>query len=214
MILWQLSLLRNMTWSWTLVIRWCLITVLFLQFWWAYLKRPDAQHSAEGWKETFFPLVCAALPFVVIMPPAMVYPWLWEHHREFAEFIVLPYWRNLFGDKALVIGLWIMAIGEAFTIWGMVYLKQNFSIMTEARGCVRDGAYRFVRHPLYSGEILSMVGNALFWPSWWNILGALLFAILQAYRAKMEESKLLKVFPEYEFYRKKTGLFFPKWIKK
>ena len=110
-------------------------------------------------------------------------------------------------------GLWVMALGEAFTVFGMVSLKKNFSIMTEARDCVKDGAYRYVRHPLYAGEILSLMGYALFWPSWWNVLGALLFALLQVWRAKGEESKLIQVFPEYERYRKKTGLFFPKWMK-
>ena len=214
MILWQLSLLRNLTWEWTPVLRWSLITILFLQFWWAYVKRSDAKHGPQGWREILLPLVCAALPFAVIMPPGIVYPWLWEHHRDWAVGLGWPCWRNQLGEDAFSIGLWVMALGEAFTIWGMVHLRQNFSIMTEARNCVKDGAYRYVRHPLYAGEILSMVGNALFWPSWWNVLGALLFALLQAWRAKIEESKLILAFPEYEKYRQETGLFFPKGIKK
>ena len=212
MILWQFSLLRNISWDLIPVLRWFLITILFVQFWWAYPKRPDAKQPAEGWRETLYPLVCAALPFVIIMPPGLVYPWLWEHHRDWAEGIALPCWRNLLMDE-VPFGLWVMALGEAFTVFGMVSLKKNFSIMTEARDCVKDGAYRYVRHPLYAGEILSLMGYALFWPSWWNVLGALLFALLQVWRAKGEESKLIQVFPEYERYRKKTGLFFPKWMK-
>ena len=213
MILWQFSLLRDLTWNWTPVVRWSLITILFLQFWWAYIKRPDPKVVAQGWKETLLPLVCASLPFAVIMPPGVAYPWILEHHYDIAESLAWPCWKNLLGKESFALGLWVMALGEAFTIWGMIYLKENFSIMTEARACIKDGAYRLVRHPLYAGEILSMVGNALFWPSWWNILGAVLFISLQTWRAKVEESKLLLAFPEYEVYRQKTGIFIPRWTK-
>ena len=38
-----------------------------------------------------------------------------------------------------------------------------------------DGAYRFVRHPLYTGNILLIVGFALAGSRWWGIPVALFF---------------------------------------
>ena len=38
-----------------------------------------------------------------------------------------------------------------------------------------DGAYRFVRHPLYTGNILLVVGFALAGSRWWGIPLALFF---------------------------------------
>ena len=38
-----------------------------------------------------------------------------------------------------------------------------------------DGPYRFVRHPLYTGNILLVVGFALAASRWWNLPVALFF---------------------------------------
>jgi protein-S-isoprenylcysteine O-methyltransferase Ste14 len=215
MILWQVYLLKSMVWDWVPVIRWLLITCLFLQFWLAYWGRSAARNGAQGWRETLLPLFCAGLPFAVIMPPAAFYPWLWEEHRHLAENWAWPVWRNLFDhDSGFLLGLWLMAFGEVVTILGMMSLKRNFSIMSEARALVKEGLYSWVRHPLYAGEILSMWGNAWFWPSWWNIGGAFLFMVLQSWRASIEEDKLEETFPEYGDYRKVTGRFFPRMVSR
>ena len=92
------------------------------------------------------------------------------------------------GDIASLSG---MALGEAFAVYSMLYLGRSFSIFAEARTLVTGGPYRYVRHPLYLGEMIAIWSYTLAYPSRWSIGVTLLFTVLQAWRAKVEERKLL-----------------------
>ena len=99
---------------------------------------------------------------------------------------------------------WIMALSTAFTVWGMWSLKRSFSITVEARELVTEGPYRFIRHPIYTGEILATSAVAVWRFSWLNAGLLFLFVILQLARARMEEEKLKRNFPAYEEYAEKV----------
>ena len=61
-------------------------------------------------------------------------------------------------------GMAITAAGVAFAIWARLTLGTNWSgIITikEGHTLVRRGAYRLVRHPIYTGLLISLVGTAL-----------------------------------------------------
>jgi protein-S-isoprenylcysteine O-methyltransferase Ste14 len=66
-----------------------------------------------------------------------------------------------------------------------------------------------VRHPLYTGEIVSVLGIALAMNSvaalgcWLGLLG------LQIYRALREEQVLLQALPAYAHYRARTAALLP-----
>ena len=46
------------------------------------------------------------------------------------------------------------------------------------------------------------------------ILNTIVFIPFMYYRAKQEEKELVKVFPEYNNYKKNTGMFFPKIFRR
>lgn len=206
------------------LLRWSLTTLLFALFLLAYVRRRPAKGLASGPVETIFPLFCAALPFAVILGPfhleqalrlaglpasyawwrPLCVPWL----QAFAG--LSPAGLRLSPRGVEMTGLFIMALGEALTVAGMLWLGRSFSIMSEARELVTGGLYRFVRHPLYAGEILSMWGFFAARPCWWTLLGCALFNALQALRARVEEQKLTRAHPVYAEYRKKTGFLFPR----
>ena len=58
-----------------------------------------------------------------------------------------------------------------------------------------SGLYRFVRHPLYLGEMVAVWGYVVAWPAPWAIAAALLFTALQSWRARVEEGRLLAHHP-------------------
>jgi protein-S-isoprenylcysteine O-methyltransferase Ste14 len=67
-----------------------------------------------------------------------------------------------------------------------------------------------VRHPLYTGEILHLLGIAILST---KPAGLYLFAValaLQVIRARIEERKFLKGVPEYRDYMASTGFLWPK----
>ncbi len=74
---------------------------------------------------------------------------------------------------------------------------------------VTAGPYAYVRHPIYSGVLLALLGSTLSANVGW--LGILIIATCYfIYSAKKEEKNMLRRFPkEYGEYMKKTKMFVP-----
>lgn len=84
--------------------------------------------------------------------------------------------------------------GELLMLWSLVSLGKHFGIAPADRGLVENGPYRFVRHPMYLGELLLRLAlavgraEALIW---------LPFMLsLQILRA-MREERILSGYAEY-----------------
>lgn len=103
----------------------------------------------------------------------------------------------------------LMTIGLVVMVVGLLSLGRSFGVMPRARGLVRTGLYRWVRHPLYLGEFLafgSMLLTALS-PATVAIYG--IFVGLQLYRVVSEELTLQAAYPEYAEYRESTARLLP-----
>ncbi len=198
--------------QWMELAHWFLVTLLFCLFLFAYLRRPAAIGSASGWQEILLPIVCAGLPLAALGIRSYLSMML-----KYGEINLFPLMQPLLQEvhePQVFKGLLLMTLGEAITVGGMVSLGKCFSIMSEARGLVKKGLYRYIRHPLYTGEILSVMGGVCVWPTIWSIILGFLFTILQPYRAWIEEQKLMSVFPEYQSYRQETGFLLPRLFRR
>jgi len=114
----------------------------------------------------------------------------------------------------IIIGTAMIAAGAAANIGGRLSLGKNWSNQIKIyreQTFVRTGLYAVVRHPLYASIILMFYGACLVYR---NIIALLavtvVFVPFMRFRARQEEKILTGRFPEYEEYRKRTGLFFPK----
>jgi protein-S-isoprenylcysteine O-methyltransferase Ste14 len=103
----------------------------------------------------------------------------------------------------------LMLAGTGWSVWALRYLGRSLSVVAQARRVVDGGPYRWVRHPLYTGEIASSLGLALAAGSVAALAAWLAFCALQAYRALREEQILLRALPGYGAYRARTGALFP-----
>ncbi|MDF1554749.1 MAG: methyltransferase, partial [Deferrisomatales bacterium] len=74
---------------------------------------------------------------------------------------------------------------------------RSFSITVEARALVSRGPYRWVRHPVYLGEMATAAAVALWRWSPRNGVLLALFVAVQLLRSRWEEEKLARVFPAY-----------------
>ena len=192
------------------IARWALLTALFFLFTVAYLRRQPANALASRPVEILLPLLVIVLPSFQTGPPQAVLELI--HNSEALTSLVSELFRPVGIGIGYIASASGMALGEAFAVYSMLYLGRSFSLFAEARTLVTGGPYRFVRHPLYLGELVAIWSYSLAYPSRWSIGVTLLFTALQIWRAKVEEGKLLQNYPEYATLRKKTGFLWPKFV--
>jgi protein-S-isoprenylcysteine O-methyltransferase Ste14 len=111
-----------------------------------------------------------------------------------------------------VFGVVLFLSGLGLAVWARIYLGRNWGMpMTEKDEpeLVTTGPYRFVRHPIYSGLLLGILGTALATNIYLLIaLGVL--GIYFIYSATVEERLLTKSFPAaYPSYKARTKMLIP-----
>ena len=111
--------------------------------------------------------------------------------------------------------------GMVLATWGVIVIKKSFSQYSlreflglkseETKKLIVDGLQARVRHPLYSGTILILLGLFLFSPTYEILLTMTVIFVYLAIGIRLEENKLLKTFGEaYERYRNEVPMLFPK----
>ena len=112
----------------------------------------------------------------------------------------------------LGIGLAIFVLGLALAVWARVYLGRNWGMPMSQKAdpeLVTTGPYRRIRHPIYSGIILAMVGTAIAVSLYWLIAVAVLGAYF-LFSAVVEERTMAKLFPAaYPPYKRATKMLIP-----
>jgi protein-S-isoprenylcysteine O-methyltransferase Ste14 len=103
----------------------------------------------------------------------------------------------------------LVAAGTAWAVWSLRSLGRNVSVLAQARQLADTGPYRWVRHPLYTGEIVSSLGLALMAGSLAAFAAWLAFIALQVYRALREEQLLARELPGYRGYQARTAALLP-----
>lgn len=192
-------------------INWLLIMLTFVLYMLSYMMRRPPVVTSKNWKENIFPIFCASLSYFIYESPRWAsLPWI--RNTSFKEIFMTFIPFNL--GRPSLLSMFLLLTGNIILACGLYQLRNYFSIFVQARGVVRKGIYRYIRHPLYAGQTLATLGACLWIPSWCNIGLTLLFIPLQRLRACLEEKKLADSFPEYIDYKKSTGAYFPKIFKK
>jgi protein-S-isoprenylcysteine O-methyltransferase Ste14 len=109
--------------------------------------------------------------------------------QALAVVLVLLYTLTAAPIPALVaVGLAVALVGTFVRLYASGFIVKNQELAT-------DGAYRFVRHPLYTGNILLVVGFAIAGSRWWGIPLALFFFWFYYPTAiEYEDRKLQRIF--------------------
>ena len=117
-----------------------------------------------------------------------------------AALLVVPQGVRLISDP---ISLALIVSGSAVSLAAKAFLGRSFGMVAANRGVKDNGIYRFVRHPMYLGYMLSHLGFVLVFFSAANVA---IYTVVWAcfwLRAKEEEKILLRD-PEYQAYASKV----------
>lgn len=117
-------------------------------------------------------------------------------------------WTGELPAAAYVISYAVMFVGSAAVVWAMWtnnFFSRLVRIQTD-RGhfVIRQGPYRYVRHPGYVGGILILPSIALALGSIWALLPAGLSVLLLVGRTYLEDRTLHKELPGYAEYAQKV----------
>jgi protein-S-isoprenylcysteine O-methyltransferase Ste14 len=112
----------------------------------------------------------------------------------------------------LIIGTAATALGLGFAIWARVHLGRNWSgtvTLKEEHALIRTGPYARVRHPIYSGVLLALLGAVLAIGEVRVVIAFVLVLAAFVRRVLAEEKHLRELFPQYASYSRETAALIP-----
>lgn len=121
----------------------------------------------------------------------------------------LPVHLGITGQR---LGVGLCLLGFGFAVWARLCLGRNWGMpmsLRQGHELVTSGPYAYVRHPIYTGIMLAMIGSALTESLLWLPVFVLYFAYF-IYSARTEEKMMLTQFPDaYPAYRGRTKMLIP-----
>ena len=112
-----------------------------------------------------------------------------------------------------LLGLGLTLAGFAFAIWARVHLGRNWSgavTIKKDHELIRSGPYAMVRHPIYTGALVALIGTSIAFGETRWFLGLALAALALKLKSLREERFMTEQFgAEYADYRRKVKALVP-----
>jgi protein-S-isoprenylcysteine O-methyltransferase Ste14 len=142
--------------------------------------------------------------------PLLLCTVLWLSPRWQPAALTAPIWQR--GPSLMLIATAIVAAGLGYAVWARVHLGRNWSskvVVKEDHALVRTGPYRRVRHPIYTGMLLALLGSAIAVAEWRGFLALACALVGVLFRVHAEETRMDETFPEYAEYKQRSSALVP-----
>jgi len=134
--------------------------------------------------------------------------------------LIVPKWSPLLNMQVLPHTELLRAVGATICVWGLVFtvwarktLAGNWSsdvTFKRDHELIRSGPYRIVRHPIYTGLLVMVLGTAIYIGQVRGVLSLVLVTIGFWIKLSQEERLLVRHFPEaYPVYRREVKALVP-----
>jgi len=121
--------------------------------------------------------------------------------------------RIVKSTEAAYLGFVLTVLGSAFATWARSTLGGNWSAtvtVKENHSFVHRGPYGVVRHPIYAGALLAMLGTALVYGEAGCFVAVILAFVGWWLKARIEEEFMTQQFGEdYRRYQRDVGQLIP-----
>jgi protein-S-isoprenylcysteine O-methyltransferase Ste14 len=175
--------------------------LLFALYWVVSAFRLKKTKKRESWGQRFRYMLPLVIAFYLFRPRA--------HYGLLGARFVPE------SDVVEWIGVVLTAAGVFIAIWARWHLGTNWSgvvTLKEGHELIRSGPYHNIRHPIYTGILLALLGTAV---AAGEVRGLLAVAIawLSFYtKARREETFLTQEFGDrFAEHRRHTGMFLPRF---
>ncbi|MEG9328381.1 isoprenylcysteine carboxylmethyltransferase family protein [Salinimicrobium catena] len=123
-------------------------------------------------------------------------------------------WRFQLSENMHILALIVAGTGLLIILIAFLQLNTKLSPFPSPKKGARlltSGVFAFARHPIYSGVLFMAFGLSVWLGSGYKLLISLLLLLVFYFKSRYEEIRLQEHFPEYVFYKRQTGRFFPKF---
>lgn len=176
----------------------CVPWIIFSLYWEAAAKNASAARSAESRFSRGVHLVLTNGALIPMLVPG------WGLGR------FLPISRPM-----MAAGLTVEVLGLGFAIWARRVLGRHWSgeiTIKVDHELVRQGPYKLLRHPIYTGILAMYTGMAMVSGSWLALIGIAMAVFAYARKIRLEEANMVTAFgTEYDAYRHETWAVIP-WM--
>ena len=185
-------------WEWAQRL-WMLLLLVWAVLW----NGAKQAKRREDWSQRAVHLILLIPGAALLFGPTL--PWQWLDER------VLP-------DAPMVweTGLALTALGVGVAIWARLILGGNWSgtvTLKKDHELVCSGPYRWIRHPIYTGIVVAMVGSGLIRDHRKGWIGVAIVLAAFYIKARREERFLSEEFGDsYREHSRRTGMFLPRLI--
>ena len=169
--------------------------------------RPFSDDIREDWSTN--PVYNLIILGLFLLNPVLVIGAFVENQRIIST--SLPWWDT---PTVSLVGIALVIIGGFFSVMGRAQLVGHGSgvlHIDEDHQLITSGIYGVIRHPIYSGGLVGVVGLYMAFNSVFMMFGvALLYFLVVRHRLIFEEEMLTEEFgDQYREYMKKTKRLFP-----
>ncbi len=113
-----------------------------------------------------------------------------------------------------IAGLILTVAGLALAVWARGHLAENWSSRVRIRvghELIRTGPYAHLRHPIYSGVLLGVIGSALVVDRWRALISVALVLISYSIKGRREDAVLAREFGDsWSEHRRHAGFLLPR----
>ncbi|HMB44956.1 MAG TPA: methyltransferase [Candidatus Methanoperedens sp.] len=103
----------------------------------------------------------------------------------------------------------VMVISSVMILAGLALIILGWKKIHKAQGLVKDGIYRYSRHPQYLGILLITSGFIIQWPTILTVIMWPVLVIMYIRLAKKEEKEMEEKFgDEFRKYKNETAMLF------